>query len=222
MNIILLGPPGAGKGTQAKFLQERLNICKLSTGDMLRAAAASGSDLGNQLKSIMAAGQLVTDEIMIDLIRDRIKQADCANGFILDGFPRTIPQAHALDKMLQKEGKRMDYVIELKVNDEELIERIAGRYSCKKCGAGYHDSFQKPAKEGVCDDCGSTEFVRREDDNRATVGKRLEAYNAQTAPLLPYYRERGTLQTVDGMADIGEVTSQIDRIISAAPKAQNG
>jgi adenylate kinase len=218
MNLILMGPPGAGKGTQAEYLQQQLGIAKLSTGDMLRAAVASGSEIGQQAKAIMASGGLVPDDIMISLIRERIREADCANGFILDGFPRTIPQAEALDVMLAAEGKSLGCVIELKVDDQALIARIAGRFSCKKCGAGYHDHFKRPGREGICDSCGSTEFVRREDDKAETVGKRLEAYNVQTAPLLPYYRARGVLQTVDGMAEIGEVTKQIEDIVKNSPK----
>lgn len=218
MNIVLLGPPGAGKGTQAKHLEERLDLCKLSTGDMLRAAAASGSDLGRKVQEIMAGGQLVPDAIVVDLIRHRIRQADCKNGFILDGFPRTIAQAEALDAMMRNEGKAIDFVLEIKVNDQELIERIAGRFACGQCGEGYHDKNKRPKREGVCDTCGGNEFVRREDDNPQTMAKRLEAYNAMTAPLLPYYRERGLLKAVDGMRRIDEVTRQIDEMIRAEQK----
>lgn len=219
MNLILLGPPGAGKGTQAEYLQEKFKLCKLSTGDMLRASAASGSELGNKLKAIMAAGQLVSDDIMIDLIRERIRKADCDGGFILDGFPRTIPQAEALDVMLKAENKSLDYVIELKVDDKALTERIAGRFSCAKCGAGYHDSFKQPKQSGTCDACGAHEFTRREDDNASTVTKRLEAYHRQTAPILPYYRERGVLKTLDGMASISQVTQQIEELVGAGVAA---
>lgn len=213
MNVILLGPPGAGKGTQAQYLATQYNLAKLSTGDMLRAAAASGSDLGKQLKDIMAAGQLVSDEIMVNIIRERITAADCANGFILDGFPRTVAQAQALDVMLENNGTRLDFIIELKVDDQQLVDRIAGRYSCAQCGAGYHDNFKKPLRANVCDECGGTEFSRREDDNAATVGKRLEAYHKQTAPLLPYYAQRGVLTSVDGMAEINEVTRHIEEVV---------
>lgn len=213
MNLILLGPPGAGKGTQAQFLSDEFGLAKLSTGDMLRACVASGSEMGKQLKEIMAAGQLVSDHIMIDLIRGRIKEADCANGFILDGFPRTTAQAEALDDMLASENAKMDFVIELKVDDQKLVQRIAGRFSCKACGAGYHDSFKQPKVAGVCDSCGSTEFSRRDDDKAETVGKRLVAYHEQTAPLLPYYRKKGVLTSVDGMADINEVTAQIHALM---------
>jgi adenylate kinase len=218
MNLILLGPPGAGKGTQAQYLQNRLQIAKLSTGDMLRAAVSSGSALGNQVKDIMAKGQLVSDEIVINLLRERIQQPDCQKGFILDGFPRTVAQAEALDVMLDQEKKKLDFVIELKVDDKQLVDRIAGRFSCAKCGAGYHDNFKQPKTAGVCDECGSAEFSRRDDDKAETVAKRLEAYHAQTAPLLPYYKQKSVLTSVDGMADIEEVTRQIDGIIVAGAK----
>ncbi len=214
MNIILLGPPGAGKGTQSDYLRDTFKLTKLATGDMLRAAVTSGSELGLKAKEVMAAGQLVSDDIMIGIIRDAISDAHCPNGFILDGFPRTTAQARALDAMLLEEGKTLDYVIELKVDDAALVERIAGRFSCKQCGAGYHDSFRQPVAEGQCDACGATEFTRREDDKAETVAKRLAAYHEMTAPLLPYYAAHGTLQTVDGMADIAEVTAAINRIVS--------
>ena len=215
MNLMLLGPPGAGKGTQAKRLEDGRGLIQLSTGDMLRAAVASGSEIGQQAKAIMERGDLVSDEIMIAMIRDRIQQPDCANGFILDGFPRTTAQAEALDEMLDDMNVILDHVIEMKVDDAVLVERISGRYSCEKCGAGYHDSFQKPQTEGVCDSCGSTEFTRRKDDNAETVASRLEAYHAQTAPLLPYYDGKGALKSVDGMAEIDEVTRQIEAVLAA-------
>lgn len=222
MNLILFGPPGAGKGTQADYLAKQYGFAKLSTGDMLRAAVASGSELGQKAKGIMAAGQLVPDDLMITLIRDRIRQADCQKGFILDGFPRTEAQAKALDEMLTAEKKSLNAVIELKVNDGELTERITGRFSCAKCGAGYHDTFKKPAAAGVCDECGSTEFSRREDDKAETVSKRLESYHRQTAPLLPYYQGRGVLTTVDGMAEIDEVTRQIEASLAPLAKKAAG
>lgn len=218
MKLILLGPPGAGKGTQAQHLQDKFGIPKLSTGDMLRAAVAEGTEVGKKAKDIMAAGKLVPDEIMINLIRDRIGAKDCAKGFILDGFPRTVAQAEALDAMLKEEGKDLDCVVELKVDDAKLTQRIAGRFSCAKCGEGYHDSFKQPAKQGVCDRCGSTQFTRRDDDKAQTVAKRLEAYHAQTAPILPYYRKKRLLSTVDGMADIKAVTRKIDELLKGSKK----
>jgi adenylate kinase len=215
MNLILLGPPGAGKGTQAKRLEDRHSLVQLSTGDMLRAVVASGAPLGQQAKEIMAAGKLMPDELMIEMIADRITKPDCSTGFILDGFPRTVPQAEALDRMLEKKGLKLDHVIEMKVDDAALVERITGRYTCAKCGQGYHDKFQTPKVDGVCDVCGSTEFTRRADDNAETVSTRLAAYHKQTAPILPYYRERGVLETVDGMADIDVVTDQIEALLKA-------
>jgi len=214
MNIILLGPPGAGKGTQAKRLEDRHGLVQLSTGDMLRALVASGAPLGQQAKEIMEAGKLMPDELMIQMIPDRIDQPDARKGFILDGFPRTVPQAEALDKMLADKGMKLDHVIEMKVDDAALVERITGRYTCAKCGKGYHDRFEKPKVEGVCDVCSSTEFKRRADDNEGTVRSRLAAYHQQTAPILPYYQACGVLETVDGMADIDVVTKQIETLIA--------
>ncbi len=213
MNLILLGPPGCGKGTQAQRLQESHGLVQLSTGEMLRAAVASDSELGKQAKKIIEAGKLVPDDIMVRMIAERINQPDCADGFILDGFPRTTGQAEALDTMLAEKKLPLDYVIEMKVDTEALIGRITGRYSCAKCGAGYHDEFQKPEIEGKCDACGGTEFTRREDDNAETVRARLAAYEEQTAPLLPYYRKIGALRTVDGMAAIDQVTDQIEMVL---------
>lgn len=213
MNLILLGPPGSGKGTQAQRLQESHGLVQLSTGEMLRAAVASGSELGKQAKKIIEAGKLVPDDIMVRMIAERINQPDCADGFILDGFPRTTGQAKALDAMLAEKKLPLDYVIEMKVDTKVLTDRITGRYSCAKCGAGYHDEFQKPEIEGKCDACGGTEFTRREDDNAETVRARLVAYEEQTAPLLPYYRKMGALRTVDGMAAIDEVTDQIEMVL---------
>jgi adenylate kinase len=216
MNLILLGPPGAGKGTQAQRLQDRYGIVQLSTGDMLRAAVAAGSEVGQQAKAIMEAGKLVPDEVMVRMIAERIAEPDCKNGFILDGFPRTIAQAEALDKMLAGKGLKLDAVIEMKVDDEALVKRITGRFSCAKCGTVYHDEEKRPKTPGVCDKCGSKEFVRRPDDNEETVKARLAAYHGQTAPLLPYYRGKGMLKSVNGMAPIDEVTQQVESLLKAA------
>ncbi len=213
MNLILLGPPGAGKGTQAKKLTDERGLVQLSTGDMLRAEVASGSPLGVEAKKVMDAGQLVSDAIVIGMIDKRTDQPDCAKGFVLDGFPRTEPQAEALDAMLAKKGKKIDAVIEIAVDEAALIERISGRFTCAKCGTGYHDTFHRPKKDGICDKCGSTEFVRRADDNAETVKARLVAYRKQTAPILPYYKAKGLLHSVDGMADMSEVARQIDRVL---------
>ena len=210
MKLILLGPPGAGKGTQAKSIEGKYGILHLSTGDMLRAAIASGSDLGNQVKSIVEQGALVSDAIIIQMIEERIAAQDCSNGFILDGFPRTVAQAEALDAMLVRGGVKIDHVIELGVKDAALVKRISGRFSCADCGVGYHDEFKRPAVEGVCDGCGGKAFSRRKDDNPETVKARLLAYHEQTAPILPYYREKGVLTTVDGMADFDAVTAAIE------------
>jgi adenylate kinase len=215
LNLILLGPPGAGKGTQAKKLTDERGLVQLSTGDMLRAEVASGSPLGVEAKKVMDAGQLVSDAIVIGMIDKRTDQPDCAKGFVLDGFPRTEPQAEALDAMLAKKGKKIDAVIELAVDEAALIERISGRFTCAKCGTGYHDKFHRPKKDGICDKCGSTEFVRRADDNAETVKARLVAYRKQTAPILPYYKAKGLLHSVDGMADMSEVARQIDQVLRA-------
>ena len=210
MRIILLGPPGAGKGTQAQRLEAERGMVQLSTGDMLRAAVAQGTEVGRKAKGFMDRGDLVPDEVVIGIIADRIEQPDCAQGIILDGFPRTVAQAEALDRMLAGKKLKLDHVIEMKVDDAALVERITGRYACAKCGAGYHDTFKRPKVDGVCDVCGSKEFVRRADDNRETVVSRLKNYHAQTAPLLPYYRKAGILRTVDGMASIDDVTKEIE------------
>lgn len=220
MNIILLGPPGAGKGTQSDFLRDNYKLTKLATGDMLRAAVTAGTELGKKAKAVMDAGALVSDDIMIGIIREAISDKNCPNGFILDGFPRTTAQAEALDEMLAVEGKKIDYVIELKVDDAEMVARISGRYSCGTCGAGYHDSFKQPAKADTCDSCGAVDnFKRRDDDRAETVAKRLEAYHAQTAPLLPYYQKKGALKSLDGMAAIDDVTKSLKSLIDSGKKA---
>ncbi len=209
MNLVLLGPPGAGKGTQAQRLEEAYGLKQLSTGDMLRAAIKSGNPLGRQLQETLDAGQLVSDEMMVAMISARIEEPDCQNGVIFDGFPRTVDQAEALDGLLQEKGSRLAAVIEIRADDQALVDRITGRFTCAKCGANYNKRFKPTAVAGVCDVCGSTEFDYRSDDTEETVRKRLETYHGQTEPILPYYRRQGLLHSVDGNLDFDEVSRQI-------------
>lgn len=209
MNLILLGPPGAGKGTQATRLEDAYEIAQLSTGEMLRDEVEAGSEIGQKADGLMKAGKLVPDDLIIDMIGEQLDRDSCRNGFILDGFPRTVPQAEALDVMLKEKGLKMDHVISIEVDDEAMVRRITGRFSCANCGAGYHEEFQKPKVDGVCDVCGATEFARRADDNAETVRERLKAYHAQTEPIIGHYKKQGLLRRVDGMEPIDKVTDQL-------------
>ncbi len=213
MNIILLGPPGAGKGTQAGFLVAERDMVQLSTGDMLRAAKTSGTEMGKKVAAVMDRGELVTDEIVIGLIEEQLTTADAAGGFIFDGFPRTLAQADALGALLEKVGKKLDTVIEMRVDDSALVKRITGRFTCGNCGAGYHEEFKKPAKDGVCDECGSTEFKKRADDNEESLKTRLMAYYKETSPLIGYYYAKGKLQSVDGLGAMDAVASDITKAL---------
>ncbi len=214
LNIILLGPPGAGKGTQAQRLQSERGMIQLSTGDMLRAAVKSGSPVGLQAKAVMEAGELVSDAIVSALIGERLDSMSEA-GAIFDGYPRTRAQAEALDLLLAERGRALDHVIELCVDEDALVERITGRFTCASCGTGYHDVFKRPKVDSICDVCGSTEFVRRPDDNEQTVRTRLAEYRAKTAPILPYYEERGLVRRVDGMGSVDDVANEIDAILDS-------
>ena len=213
MNVILLGPPGAGKGTQAKELAGRHTLVQLSTGDMLRAAAKAGTKVGLEAKAVMDKGKLVSDEIVVKIIAERIEQPDCGKGFILDGFPRTLNQAAALEKMLKDKKRKLNSVIELKVDYDRLVERIVGRYACAKCGEGYHDTFKRPKVANVCDVCGGKEFSRRDDDTAEAVTTRMLAYYRDTSPLIGYYYAKGTLRSVDGMETIEKVSKDIENIV---------
>jgi adenylate kinase len=213
-HLILLGPPGAGKGTQAKEIAARHGLVQLSTGDMLRAAVAAGTEVGRRAKAIMDKGELVPDAVVINIISDRLDAPDCKGGAILDGFPRTLAQAAALDALMAAKKRKLDAVIELKVDDDELISRISGRFTCARCGEGYHDRFKQPRAKGVCDVCKGTEFTRRPDDNAETVTRRLMVYYRETSPLIGYYFCKGNLHSVDGMASIAEVSKAIDKILA--------
>lgn len=214
MYLILLGPPGAGKGTQAKEIAARHNLVQLSTGDMLRAAADAGTDMGRRAATLMERGDLVPDDVVINIIAERIDEPDCRAGVIFDGFPRTLAQASALDEVLAGRKKKLDAVIELRLDDKRLVDRIVGRFTCGKCGTGYHDRFKRPKVRGVCDVCGASDFRRRDDDNAETVMNRLMVYYRETAPLIGYYYCKGSLKTVDGMATIDAVTAQIEKALA--------
>ncbi|WP_135450807.1 adenylate kinase [Tabrizicola caldifontis] len=211
--IILLGPPGAGKGTQARMLEEDFGLVQLSTGDLLRAAVAAGTEAGNRAKAVMEAGQLVSDDIVLAILKDRMAQPDVAKGIILDGFPRTTGQAAALDRLLAETGQKVTAAISLEVDDDAMVARVSGRYTCAACGEGYHDEFKRPAQAGVCDKCGGTAFKRRADDNAETVRERLQAYHAQTAPLIVHYECQSVLERVPAMGSIDGIRAMLADIV---------
>ena len=214
MDIILLGPPGAGKGTQASLLKDEHGMVQLSTGDMLRAAVNAGTEVGLKAKALMEAGELVPDEVVSGIIGDKLDELGSEQGVIFDGYPRTAAQAESLDEILAERGRVLSYVIELSVDEDALVERITGRFTCAKCGEGYHDIFKQPGVAGVCDVCGSTEFKRRPDDNEETVRTRMQEYRAKTAPILPIYEARGIVRKVDGMGSMAEVHEAIEAVLS--------
>lgn len=219
MNIILLGPPGAGKGTQARILVEERDMVQLSTGDMLRAARKSGTEMGKKVAAVMDAGNLVTDEIVIGLIEEQLQSSESKGGFIFDGFPRTLAQADALGQLLSRVGRKLDAVVEMRVDDEALVSRITGRYTCAKCGEGYHDELKQPKVAGVCDNCGGTEMKRRADDNEESLKTRLMAYYRDTSPLIGYYYAKGDLAPVDGLGEIEEVAEAIRGVLGQTKAA---
>ncbi len=214
--LILLGPPGAGKGTQARMLEDRFGLVQLSTGDLLRAAVKAGTEAGKKARAVMEAGELVSDEIVLEVLRDRMQEPDVSRGVILDGFPRTTGQAEALDALLADQGQSIGAAISIEVDDDAMVRRISGRYTCAACGEGYHDEFKQPARAGICDKCGGTEFTRRADDNAETVAARLAAYHAQTAPLIAYYEAQGVLERVDGMGPIDAIATELGAIVERA------
>jgi adenylate kinase len=214
--LILIGPPGAGKGTQAKIIEDCFGVLQLSTGALLRTAIAEGTELGRKAKALVEGGKLVPDETIVGIVSERIDEPDCKKGFILDGFPRTVAQAEALDSMLAEKNLKLDHVIEIGIDDDLLVDRLTGRFECAKCGAGYNDKFKTPKVEGVCDVCGSTEFIRRADDTEEKIRTRLGVYHEQTKPILPYYRERGILESVDGAQAMDDVTKQLKEILAPA------
>lgn len=214
--LILLGPPGAGKGTQARMLEDKYGLVQLSTGDLLRAAVAAGTDAGKEAKAVMESGGLVSDEIVLAILKDRLAEPDTAKGVILDGFPRTTVQAEALDRLLAETGQKINAAISLDVEDAAMVTRISGRFTCGGCGEGYHDTFKAPQKAGTCDKCGSTDMIRRADDNAETVASRLKAYHAQTAPLIAYYESKGALARVDAMGQIDQIAADLGALVEQA------
>ncbi|WP_102915916.1 adenylate kinase [Phaeobacter inhibens] len=214
--LILLGPPGAGKGTQARKLEQGFGLVQLSTGDLLRAAVAAGTPAGLAAKAVMEAGELVSDEIVINILRDRLAEPDCAKGVILDGFPRTTVQAEALDRLLAESGQQINAAVSLEVDDAAMVARVAGRYTCGGCGEGYHDQFKQSRMAGTCDACGSTDMTRRADDNAETVTSRLAAYHAQTAPLISYYDGKGVLNRIDAMGEINQIATALSAVVKSA------